>query len=128
MLIRDDLEQLIPQLCVLSLSELEAGKAVTVSLFTDAASVKLTPVGDQLQIEVPDERRESYPRDTALAALEACGARYVRLIELNFPDDASRQMKLAPVQLELLRREDARPEVALPMENPELPNEPDPEP
>jgi hypothetical protein len=108
LVIPDDLEHLVPRLCVLALSTLEAGEPVTVPLFTDSARITLSPKGDRLEIELPDDRRESYALGAALAALEACGARYARLIELNFPGDRSRQMKLAAVQVELLRRRDAR--------------------
>lgn len=108
LVIPDDLEQLVPRLCVLALSRLEAGEPVTVPLFTDSARITLSPKGDRLEIAVPGDRHESYALDAALAALEACGARYARLIELNFPHDRSRQMKLAPMRLELLRRQDAR--------------------
>jgi hypothetical protein len=108
LVIPDDLEQLVPRLCVLSLSTLEAGKPLTVPLFTDSARITLSPQGDRLEIALPGDRKESYALGAALAALEACGARYARLIELNFPHDTSRQMKLAAVQVELLQRREAR--------------------
>lgn len=106
--IYDDLEQLVPRLCVASLTQLHAGQEVTVPLFTDAGQVVLRPRGSQLEVVLSDGRSANFILVDALAALEACGRRYMRLVQLNFPEDASRRMKLAPVKLELLRRQNER--------------------
>lgn len=117
--IPDDLEQLVPRLCLQTLSSLEAGVAVTVPLLMDPGQVKLEVAGDQLSVATPDGRRESYPLAAALAELEACGARFARLLELNFPDDASLRRKLTAMQLILFEREDERSRNSPP---PELPD------
>ncbi|MDY0748340.1 hypothetical protein SNE35_27830 [Paucibacter sp. R3-3] len=106
--ILDDLEQLVPRLCLQALARLEQGEAVTIPLFTDPAKLTLTPKGDQLEIEAPDGRRDQFPLAAALVALEACGARFAHLLELNFPGDEGRERKLAPMRLVLMQREDAR--------------------
>lgn len=119
LVIGDDLEQLVPRLCAQSLAPLESGQAVRIDLFTDPASATLGPRPDgRLQVTAPDGRQASYDLAAAVCALEACGARYVRLIERCFADDASRQMKLAPMRVTLGRREDARAQDAPLMDYP----------
>lgn len=126
LVIRDDLEQLVPRLCLFSLAPLEAGEAVGVDLFTDPARIMLSPQPDgRLLLTTPDGREESFDLAAALTALEACAERYAQLIERCFADDASRQMKLAPVQVALWKRQDARAENAPLMEDPPYVDEDD---
>lgn len=123
LVIADDLEQLVPRLCLQALAALEAGEAVTVPLFIGPSSVTLEPAGDQLVVVAPSGKRESYPLAAALAELEACGARFSRLLELNFPDDDGRQRKLTSMQLVLLQRDQARLRTATPPELPDWPED-----
>jgi hypothetical protein len=125
LVLRDDLEQLVPRLCLRAIPALEAAQPVTVPLFTDPSELVLTPEAEAVHADFADTPRRTFPRTALVDGLERCGAHYAALVEAVFPHDATRRSKLAALQVMLLERESARLDSAPPPDEPELPNLPD---
>ncbi|MCU0775701.1 MAG: hypothetical protein MUC74_14745 [Ideonella sp.] len=125
LVLRDDLEQLVPRLCLRGLPALEQGKPVTVPLFTDPSAVTFTPEADNVHIDYADTPRLTVPCAALADALERYGANYVALVDAVFPGDATRRAKLASLRVLLLERETRRLDNAPLRDEPELPNLPD---
>ncbi|MFY7855648.1 MAG: hypothetical protein ACOVQT_05870 [Rubrivivax sp.] len=115
----DDLEQLVPRLCLRGIPALEQGQPVTVPLFTDPSTVTFTPEAESVHVDYADTPRLTVPRAALAEALERCGANYAALVDAVFPGDATRRAKLASLRVLLLDRESRR------LDNAPLPDAPD---
>lgn len=127
LVLRDDLEQLVPRLCLRGIPALEQGQPVTVPLFTDPSAVTFTPEAESVHVDYADLPRLTLPRAALVDALERCGANYAALVDAVFPGDATRRAKLASLRVLLLERETQRLDNAPLRDEPELPNLPDPD-
>lgn len=79
--LRDVLGPLVTQLCVHVVTELAAGRDVTVTLFAYDERVQFRLEGDEVDISGDDLEGDRCPRASLLTALVECGERFHALLQ-----------------------------------------------
>jgi hypothetical protein len=99
--ILDDLEQLVPRLCIWSRPALEAGGPVTVDMFASAERVTLEPRGKQLRATATWQVEALLPTAEFIAELRRVARQFLHFLELNLAQEPAWQEKIDDLRLTL---------------------------
>ncbi len=93
--LRDDMQFLIPALCFEAAAEIAAGRSTEVSLVGMDYTMQFTVEGEQVVVSAPGGDPDRCDRKLLVAALAACGERFIALWKKLYGDDQDQADTLA---------------------------------